>query len=91
MKGLNNETPASLYQRNSVMFPRLLASFAYEEASRRDGSTPVLTSAATRTVLSSARSREHPFGVPAEPPQWLTRYAELEPVLPPPNALLNPK
>jgi len=28
-EGLNNETPASLHQRSSVMFPRTLAPFAY--------------------------------------------------------------
>src|SRR3984957_20173590 len=28
-EGLNNETPASLYQRSSIMFPRLLAPFTY--------------------------------------------------------------
>jgi len=28
-EGLNNETPASLYQRSSVMFPRTLAPFTY--------------------------------------------------------------
>ena len=28
-EGLNNETPASLYQRSSVMFPRTLSPFAY--------------------------------------------------------------
>jgi transposase InsO family protein len=28
-EGLNNETPASLYQRSSIMFPRLLTPFTY--------------------------------------------------------------
>ena len=28
-EGLNNETPASLYQRSSIMFPRVLAPFTY--------------------------------------------------------------
>lgn len=28
-EGLNNETPASLYQRSSIMFPRVLTPFTY--------------------------------------------------------------
>jgi hypothetical protein len=55
-EGLNNETPGSLYQPSSVMFPRTLMEFVYPKSfvTRRVNNSGDISG--TRAEFSSARS-----------------------------------